>query len=123
MTRFYLIQTGMLAALFVISIALLTQSRALSRLRRGMQRDLALIFEQVDVLRLDTQQESVSKTVPVALPVKIPVDRSLGYAAAQQLAAHGADEAEITQRCGLSAAEARILVAMRSMQPEARHPL
>ena len=123
MTRFYLIQTGMLAALFVISIALLTQSRALSRLRRGMQRDLALIFEQVDVLRLDTQQEYVSKTVPVALPVKIPVDRSLGYAAAQQLAAHGADEAEITQRCGLSAAEARILVAMRSMQSETRHPL
>ena len=123
MIHFYLIQTGMLAALAVISIALLTQSRALARLRRGMQRDLALIFEQVDVLRLDTKQEPNRKSIPVALPVRIPADKSLGYAAALQLAAHGADEVEITQRCGLSAAEARILVAMRSMQSEARHPL
>jgi hypothetical protein len=114
-------QAALCAGMFVCSIALVSQWRASRRMREVVQRDLARIFEQVDLLRLDNQQEFAMDTTPVATPARRPVaDTSLGYAAALELAAHGAGEAEITARCGLSTAEARVLVAMRGLQGKAR---
>ena len=102
-------QAALLAAVLIISIALLSQWRAVRRMSRVMQRDLERIFEQVDLLRLDSQQDLAIESVPTpAQPARVPVaDSALGYAAALELAAQGADEAEITTRCGLSAPEAR----------------
>ncbi len=121
MIRIDYTQAALCAAALMASIALLSQWRAFRRMREVVQRDLARIFEQVDLLRLDNQQELAMERPPATPLARLQVvDASLGYAAALELAACGADEAEITARCGLSAPEARILVAMRSLQGRAR---
>jgi hypothetical protein len=119
-------QVALLAVVVISSVALLSQWRAFRRMRMVMQRDLARIFEQVDLMRFDAQQEPAMESLPTLLPTLaaapgVMADASLGYAAALELAAHGADEAEITARCGLSAAEARILVAMRGLRGKSRN--
>ena len=118
-------QAALCAATLIAAFALLSQWRALRRMREVVQRDLARIFEQVDLLRLDHQQELAPAPGPartVATPATIlpATDTGVGYAAALELAARGADESEIRARCGLSAPEARILVAMRGMQGRSR---
>ena len=120
MIRIDYTQVALCAVILIGSVALLSQWRASRRMREVVQRDLARIFEQVDLLRLDNQQELVMDTAPLDPSPRTPADTSLGYAAALELAARGADEAEITTRCGLSAPEARILVAMRGLQGKAR---
>jgi hypothetical protein len=121
MIRIDYTQAALCAAALIAAIALLSQWRAFRRMREVVQRDLERIFEQVDLLRLDNQQELITDRAPTSQPVRPPaVDASLGYAAALELASAGASEAEIMTRCGLSAPEARILVAMRGMQGRAR---
>ena len=121
MIRIDYTQAALCAAALIASIALLSQWRAFRRMREVVQRDLARIFEQVDLLRLDNQQELVADRTAIAQPVRLAAaDASLGYAAALELASCGANEAEIMARCGLSAPEARILVAMRGMQGRVR---
>jgi hypothetical protein len=114
-------QAALLGAALITILALLSQWRILRRMRQAMQRDLARIFEQVDLLRLDSQQSMDLEAAPApAFAAAPPADAGLSYAAALELASRGADENEITARCGLSGAEARILVAMRGMQGRAR---
>jgi hypothetical protein len=124
MIRIDVVQAAQLGAVFLAVVTLLTQWRALQRMRQAVQRDLARIFEQVDLLRLDAQQApaAAAPAVPqtVALADIPTLDSGVGYAAALELAARGADEQEITVRCGLSRAEARILVAMRGLRGRAR---
>lgn len=124
MIRIDFVQPAVAGAMALAALTLLTQWRALRRMRQAVQRDLARIFEQVDLLRLDAQQSSLASSVPAAPPVSLAsvptLDAGVGYAAALELAARGADEREITGRCGLTTAEARILVAMRGMSGRAR---
>ena len=119
MIRIDFVQLAVAGAVVLAVVTLLTQWRALRRMRQSVQRDLARIFEQVDLLRLDAQQAALSPSVPGTAPVALAnvptLDAGVGYAAALELAARGADEREITGRCGLTSAEARILVAMRGM--------
>ena len=132
MIRIDTTQLALCAAIVIAALALLSQWRAVARMRSSLQRDLARIFEQVDLLRLDGQREPELDqrripTVPAAeMPAPAPIVTAtpataagvagVGYAAALELAAQGADEAEVAARCGLSAPEAHILVAMRGLQ-------
>lgn len=124
MIRIDVVQAAELGAVFLAAVTLLTQWRALQRMRQAVQRDLARIFEQVDLLRLDAQQAPAVATPAMPQTVALTdiptLDTGVGYAAALELAARGADEQEITVRCGLSRAEARILVAMRGLRGRAR---
>ena len=121
-----LVQPVLAAAMLVMCAVLLTQWRAVIRLRTLLQGDLARIFEQMDLLRFDSQQLStatpVASNATAAVPTLAPAATRASreavtlhgedYAAALELAARGADQREITARCGLGLAEARILVAM-----------
>lgn len=126
MIRIDVAQAAVVAAAVLTAVTLLTQWRALKRMRLAVQRDLARIFEQVDLLRLDAQQATPVAAAPAMAVQPMPLhdiptlDAGLGYAAALELASRGADEQEITSRCGLSGAEARILVAMRGLRGRAR---
>jgi hypothetical protein len=124
MIRIDVVQAAELGAVFLVVVTLLTQWRALQRMRQAVQRDLARIFEQVDLLRLDAQQAPAVTTPAMPQTVALDdiptLDTGGGYAAALELASRGADEQEITVRCGLSRAEARILVAMRGLRGRAR---
>lgn len=119
------VQPVLATAMLVMFGALLTQWRSVSRLRAILQRDLARIFEQIDLLRFDNQHlpagaqaGTITPPVPTLVPVAVPPSRAAAtlhgedYAAALELAARGADQREIVTRCGLNPAEARILVAM-----------
>lgn len=126
MIRIDSVQLAVVVAVALAALTMLTQWRALRRMRQAVQRDLARIFEQVDLLRLDAQQMPATQAGPalnapsVALADVPTLDAGIGYAAALELAARGADEREITGRCGLTSAEARILVAMRGLSGRAR---
>lgn len=115
-------QAALLAIAVITAVALLSQWRWVRRTHQLLQRDLERIFEQVDLVRFDAQQQPVAEAAgPVATEKRVAAqDTGLGYAAALELAASGASEAEITKRCGLSAPEARILVAMRALQGKSR---
>jgi len=112
-------RAAVLAVVLITAVSLLSQWRAFRRMRQLMQRDLDRIFEQVDLLRFDSWREPVpAQAAPVESRATATVapEAGLGYAAAVEMAAHGADEAQISARCGLSAPEAHILVAMRRLQ-------
>lgn len=130
MIRIDTTQLALCAAIVIAALALLSQWRAVARMRSSLQRDLARIFEEVDQLRLDGQREpeldqrriptipAAEMPAPAPAPLAPAAATGVGYAAALELAAQGADQAEIAARCGLSAPEARILVAMRGLQPQ-----
>jgi alpha-ketoglutarate-dependent taurine dioxygenase len=124
-------QSALAAGLVVLGLALLLQLRAAHKLRMLLTRDLARIFEQLDLVRFESQQlaeqgasaasHAVTRVIPApSRPLRERAPASLpgeDYAAALQLAASGADQREIVARCGVSASEARILVAMHGKAP------
>lgn len=125
---------AMPGSLLVLALTLALLGRALRRTRALIRADLARIFEQLDLLRFDTQQAAVAApaTAPAtatatatAVPCEPPVLFRAGprdadsrggvgdYYAAAQLAAHGSTAAEIAARCGIVGGEARVLVALQ----------
>jgi hypothetical protein len=112
-------------------------SFALRRGQRAHSVELARIFEQLDLLRFDTQQAAAagvdspgtsgSPVAPraagaareaaqlAALLAREPdlVGGAGDYYAAAQLAARGSSAAEIANRCGIVNGEARVLVALQ----------
>ncbi len=116
-------QPALAGAIVLLGVVLMLELRSVSRLRRSLNRDMARLFEQLDLVRFDSQQlAAATPAVPAAasLPIALPVSQAAGlqpgenYAAALQLAADGASQQELVTRCGLSRGEARILVAMHS---------
>lgn len=116
-------QPALAGAIVLLGVVLMLELRSVARLRRSLNRDMARLFEQLDLVRFDSQQlAAATPAVPAAasLPVALPVSQAAGlqpgenYAAALQLAADGASQQELVTRCGLSRGEARILVAMHS---------
>lgn len=101
-----IVLTGVAA---LLAAALLLQGRSQGRTRRLLQRDLARIFEQLDLL---TQEQQEAALVAVPAPAARPL-HSGDYPAALELAARGAGHQDLMQQCGVSAAEARILVALQ----------
>lgn len=146
----WLIQTPVqlmaLAALAMVLACALLQWRAIARLRRELQDDLAEMTS-----RLTMVAQVSAGALPGALPVLQPASQSVrpptaslssdvapsaqvvpqrveavamnehrdrqDYVTAQRLAARGAHPEALVERCGLSAAEAHILVAMHAMKP------
>jgi hypothetical protein len=101
------------------------------RTRRRVLNTLERVFEQLDLLRLDAQplpaahapgvpmhaphaSASVRET-PAAAAARViePPAELADYQAAARLAAHGAPLAEIAERCGVVAGEARVLQALQ----------
>jgi hypothetical protein len=107
-----------LAVLALCSVCMMYfgQWRAQRRLRSVMRTELSRIFEQIDLLRLDTLQplsEGSGTPTPISFNRSSSLPTGEAYAAALELAARGADQSELTTRCGLGRDEARILVAMQ----------
>jgi len=98
------------ASLFALALALLLLGRSLRRGHRAHRAELARIFEQLDLLRLDAQHAGVAE---VAAQEPQLVGGVGDYYAAAQLAARGSSAAEIANRCGIVNGEARVLVALQ----------
>ena len=101
------------------------------RTRRRVLDTLERVFEQLDLLRLDAQPlpavhvpgapaSAAQAPAPMREALAVPVPRVVAppaeladYQAAARLAAHGAPLAEIAERCGVVAGEARVLQALQ----------
>ena len=118
-----------IVALGVVTLLLQAQLR---RLRRQSNRDLQRVFELLDLMRLDAQEQlaqaptinppmSTTINAPYALTAAStkPLRRDLrssdevDYRAAARLAERGSSLREIAERCGLVSGEARVLVALQ----------
>ena len=118
--------TMVLAALVALMLPLMMQVR---RLRRQSERDLQRIFEQLDLMRLDAQEQLAEACVRTSVPTLpqraasvqevrgTPVAPggagTVDYRAAARLAERGTSIREIAARCGLASGEARVLVALK----------
>ncbi|MBS0387338.1 MAG: DUF2802 domain-containing protein [Proteobacteria bacterium] len=120
------------ASLLALALAVFVLGYSLRRGHRTHRAELARIFEQLDLLRFDAQQDAAAATVATA-PREANADAAadsallaavmarepqlLGgtgdYYAAAQLAARGSSAAEIANRCGIVNGEARVLVALQ----------
>lgn len=98
--------TLVLAALGATTLLLRAQLR---RLGRQSARDLQRIFEQLDLMRLDAQEQLAR--APTLLPP--PVAEEVDYRTAARLAERGTSMREIAERCGLVSGEARVLIALQ----------
>ncbi|MGH8252607.1 MAG: hypothetical protein ACRES2_01120 [Steroidobacteraceae bacterium] len=125
------------ASLLALALAVCVLSFTLRRGHRTHRAELARIFEQLDLLRFDTQQAGIANStaresgVVTRSNVDTEMDSdsalmaavierephivgSVGdYYAAAQLAARGSSAAEIASRCGIVNGEARVLVALQ----------
>jgi Protein of unknown function (DUF2802) len=142
-------QSLSMAAFAAVLAFSLLQWRAIARLRRELQGELAELTSRLGPAAQATAgAPPEASSVPVLQPatlVRAPspapepahafasaLSASLAndpepshggiqdYATAQRLAARGAHPDAIVERCGLSAAEAHILVAMHEMKPAHR---
>ena len=121
------------ASLLALALAVCALSYTLRRGHRAHREELARIFEQLDLLRFDTQQAAATAAPPrdaagdtaggtaadtallAAVMAREPqlVSGAGDYYAAAQLAARGSSAAEIANRCGIVNGEARVLVALQ----------
>ena len=118
--------TMVLAALVALMLPLMMQVR---RLRRQSERDLQRIFEQLDLMRLDAQEQLAADSARTSAPTVLSAAarsqqpyavaaasggvESVDYRAAARLAERGTSIGEIAARCGLASGEARVLVALK----------
>jgi len=121
-------------ALVIIALAAVTVllQAQLRRLRRQSSCDLQRVFELLDLMRLDTQEQmALAPTVnppfeahyalaPAAPPPERPspaalrgIAEDVDYRAAARLAERGTSMREIAERCGLASGEARVLIALQ----------
>lgn len=107
-------------AILMLWLMLMAQAWQQSRSRRQLQRDLARIFEQLDLLALGAPSPAAASVPATALAdagaraasVRGSKSRDDSDTIAE-LIAGGASERELAARCGIAPAEARIMIAMR----------
>jgi hypothetical protein len=112
-------ESALAAAVLALGLVMLLELRSLGRLRNTVARDLSRVFEQLDLLRFDSQQLiEVQASVPPPLPrlAPIPTDNAADLARISRLAAEGVAVKEIADRCSLPAGEARLLLALQTAQ-------
>ncbi len=115
-------EAALAAAVLALALVLVLELRSTQRLRRLVGQELARIFEQLDLVRFESQQllEQRSAEPPRPLPAvpvaSVPLAEcaTADYGTAARLAAAGADAAEIATRAGLASGEARVLAALQS---------
>jgi hypothetical protein len=121
-------------ALVIIALAAVTVllQAQLRRLRRQSSCDLQRVFELLDLMRLDTQEQMASAptinppveahyaSAPATPPPERPnpaalrgIAEDVDYRAAARLAERGTSMREIAERCGLASGEARVLIALQ----------
>jgi hypothetical protein len=126
MMSYDLSEAALAAAVLALAVVLALELRSTQRLRRLVGQDLARIFEQLDLVRFETQQLAehdpappAPRIVPVVTP---PPERGPSdYGAAAQLAAAGAGAEEIAARAGLAVGEARVLAALHRARAQRAH--
>jgi hypothetical protein len=113
----------------------LTLGLQIRRTRRRVLMNLERVFEELDLLRLEAQPETaaapalspaVQRSAPTPASAAPPAGARqpfvrapqapaelVDYQAAARLAARGAPLAEIAERCGVVAGEARVLMALQ----------
>ncbi len=117
-----------LVIIALVAVTVLLQGQ-LRRLRRQSSSDLQRVFELLDLMRLDTQEQlAMAPTInppASALPPApaLPSERSalsdtrgaddVDYRAAARLAERGTSMREIAERCGLVSGEARVVIALQ----------
>jgi hypothetical protein len=126
-------ESALAAAVLALGLVMLLELRSLGRLRNTVARDLSRVFEQLDLLRFDSQQLIEVQTAPAstsspsptppqsaaavrARPAPIATDNAADLARISRLAAEGVAVKEIADRCSLPAGEARLLLALQSAQ-------
>ena len=116
-------QSALAAAVLTLGLVILLELRSIARLRRAIDGNLERVFEQLDLLRfesqllIEAQSKPVARQRPVAPVSPGVVARSsteaaivaTAYQKASQLAGSGAPAEQIAERCGLPAGEARLL--------------
>jgi hypothetical protein len=131
-------QIALASSVLALGLVVALEVRALARLRHEVIRDLARIFEQLDLVRFETQQlrESALRPLSAALTALPPLERTAqrapgergilsaapplapvardSYSDAARMAADGAQAHEIAMKCGLASGEARILVGLQA---------
>jgi hypothetical protein len=133
-------QIALAGSVLALGLVVAMEVQAFARLRREVTRDLARIFEQLDLVRFETQQLRESQAPPprpVNAPVaslrplersqRAPGERGIlapaplvataardNYSDAARMAADGAEAREIAEKCGLASGEARILVGLQA---------
>jgi len=133
-------QIALASSVLALGLVVALEVQGFARLRREVTRDLARIFEQLDLVRFETQQLRESHAPPArpaSAPVASlrPVERSQrapgergilapapavtaaardNYSDAARMAADGAEAREIAEKCGLASGEARILVGLQA---------
>jgi hypothetical protein len=107
--------------LIALATATLLLQLQLRRWRRQSARALDRIFEQLDLMRLDVQEQSVvvagaatrTPQAPASAPFSMSPAETVDYRTAARLAERGTSVREIAERCGLVSGEARVLVALQ----------
>jgi len=107
-----------LAAFGAVTLLLWAQLR---RLESQSSRDLQRIFEQLDLMRLDAQEQlaraptvlPLSSAARAAAQAEQSAAEAVNYRTAARLAECGTSMREIAERCGLVTGEARVLVALQ----------
>ena len=110
--------TLVLVALVAVTLLLRAQLR---RVGSQSARDLQRVFEQLDLMRLDAQEQLAR--APTVLPLASAprgaaaaapgAAEIVNYRTAARLAECGTSMREIAERCGLVSGEARVLVALQ----------
>jgi hypothetical protein len=110
----------------------LAMGMQLRRTRRRVLGTLERVFEQLDLMRLDAQPQDEPVLAPIRAQARAPAAalpamrrppapaELVDYQSAARLAAHGAPLAEIADRCGVVAGEARVLLALQQRMQGAR---
>jgi hypothetical protein len=123
-------QSALAAAVAILGAVILLELRSIKSLRRALDAQLGRVFEQLDLMRFETQQPvQVDSRAPIAAagvePAAATATSSLlggnAYAAAAALASTGMRPEEIAQRCGLAAGEARLLASLAAARSRREH--
>jgi hypothetical protein len=122
-------ESALAAAVLALGLVMLLELRSLGRLRNTVARDLSRVFEQLDLLRFDSQQlidvQAAAPPPSVALApapasimrpriAPISTDDAADLARISRMAAEGVAVKEIADRCNLPAGEARLLLALQN---------
>jgi hypothetical protein len=115
-------QSALAVAVAILGAVILLELRSIKLLRRAFDTQLGRVFEQLDLMRFESQQpaDADSRVAQPAAPgqpasqsaVPSPHAGGNAYAAAAALASSGMRAEEIAQRCGLAAGEARLLASL-----------
>ena len=130
-------QSALAAAVLTLGLVILLELRSIARLRRSVDNHLQRVFEQLDLLRFESQQQSqplepatAPRTRPPAPPIAdarrpvaatptLPVARA---AAAPRPVSAASSGDELAGRHGLGAGEAKLLATLAAARARLGQP-